>query len=88
MDTRRIKKLIQLVKETGIGELEVKSGEESVRICCQAPITTPTMATTSMPFNIDADVPPSTGHYYGGRDLWISRRLGGEGLLAWRSGRH
>jgi len=34
MDTRRIKKLIQLVKETGIGELEVKSGEESVRISC------------------------------------------------------
>ncbi len=36
MDTRRIKKLIELVKETGIGELEVKSGEESVRISCQA----------------------------------------------------
>lgn len=32
MDTRKIKKLIELVKETGIGELEVKSGEESVRI--------------------------------------------------------
>lgn len=36
MDTRRIKKLIELVKETGIGELEVKSGEESVRISCQS----------------------------------------------------
>ena len=35
MDTRRIKKLIELVKETGVGELEVKSGEESVRISCQ-----------------------------------------------------
>ena len=34
MDTRRIRKLIELVKETGIGELEVKSGEESVRISC------------------------------------------------------
>lgn len=32
MDTRKIKKLIELVKETGIGELEVKSGEDSVRI--------------------------------------------------------
>jgi acetyl-CoA carboxylase biotin carboxyl carrier protein len=42
MDTRRIKKLIELVKETGIGELEVKSGEESVRI------TTHTGATTVM----------------------------------------
>lgn len=34
MDTRRIKKLIELVKETGVGELEVKSGEDSVRISC------------------------------------------------------
>ena len=45
MDTRKIKKLIDLVKETGIGELEVKSGEESVRITCQgamAPSAAPT----------------------------------------------
>lgn len=39
MDTRKIRKLIELVKETGIGELEVKSGEESVRISCQIPTT-------------------------------------------------
>ena len=36
MDTRKIKKLIELVKATGIGELEVKSGEESVRISTQS----------------------------------------------------
>lgn len=35
MDTRKIKKLIELVKATGIAELEVKSGDESVRISCQ-----------------------------------------------------
>jgi len=40
MDTRKIKKLIQLVKETGIGELEVKSGDESVRISCLPPQAT------------------------------------------------
>jgi acetyl-CoA carboxylase biotin carboxyl carrier protein len=40
MDTRRIKKLIELVKTTGIGELEVKSGDESVRISCQSTINT------------------------------------------------
>ena len=34
MDTRRIKKLIELVKDTGVGELEVKSGDETVRISC------------------------------------------------------
>jgi acetyl-CoA carboxylase biotin carboxyl carrier protein len=35
VDTRKIRKLIELVKETGIGELEVKSGDDSVRINCQ-----------------------------------------------------
>ncbi len=35
MDARKIKKLIELVKEMNIGELEVKSGEDSVRINCQ-----------------------------------------------------
>lgn len=39
MDTRKIRKLIELVKETGIGELEVKSGEESVRINQNAAVT-------------------------------------------------
>ena len=32
MDIRKIKKLIELINETGVGEIEVKSGEESVRI--------------------------------------------------------
>jgi acetyl-CoA carboxylase biotin carboxyl carrier protein len=32
VDIRKIKKLIELINETGVGEIEVKSGEESVRI--------------------------------------------------------
>jgi acetyl-CoA carboxylase biotin carboxyl carrier protein len=32
MDLRKIKKLIELVEESGIAELEVSSGEESIRI--------------------------------------------------------
>ena len=32
MDLRKLKKLIDLVQESGIAELEVKDGEESVRI--------------------------------------------------------
>ncbi|MEZ5560699.1 MAG: acetyl-CoA carboxylase biotin carboxyl carrier protein [Pseudomonadales bacterium] len=32
MDLRKIKKLIELVEESGLSELEVRSGEESVRI--------------------------------------------------------
>jgi acetyl-CoA carboxylase biotin carboxyl carrier protein len=37
MDIRKIKKLIELINETGIGEIEVTSGEESVRISRSAP---------------------------------------------------
>ena len=32
MDLRKIKKLIELVEESGIAELEVKSGDEAIRI--------------------------------------------------------
>lgn len=32
MDIRKIKKLIELVEESGIMELEISEGEESVRI--------------------------------------------------------
>lgn len=32
MDIRKIKKLIELVEETGVSEIEIKEGEESVRI--------------------------------------------------------
>ncbi|MEM9622572.1 MAG: acetyl-CoA carboxylase biotin carboxyl carrier protein [Pseudomonadota bacterium] len=32
MDLRKVKKLIELVEESGIAELEVSSGDESVRI--------------------------------------------------------
>jgi len=36
MDIRKIKKLIELLQETGIAEIEIKEGEESVRISRQA----------------------------------------------------
>jgi len=32
MDIRKIKKLIELVEESGVAELEITEGEESVRI--------------------------------------------------------
>ncbi|MBB1202459.1 acetyl-CoA carboxylase biotin carboxyl carrier protein [Enterobacteriaceae bacterium 89] len=37
MDIRKIKKLIELVEESGISELEISEGEESVRISRSAP---------------------------------------------------
>jgi len=41
MDIRKIKKLIELVEESGINELEISEGEESVRISRGAPVAAP-----------------------------------------------
>ncbi|MCA6221322.1 acetyl-CoA carboxylase biotin carboxyl carrier protein [Photorhabdus antumapuensis] len=41
MDIRKIKKLIELVEESGISELEISEGEESVRISRAAPQSFP-----------------------------------------------
>ncbi len=40
MDIRKIKKLIELVEESGISELEISEGEESVRISRAQPVAT------------------------------------------------
>lgn len=40
MDMRKIKKLIELVQETGIAELEVRNGDEQIRVAQFAPGTT------------------------------------------------
>ncbi|MEZ8041875.1 acetyl-CoA carboxylase biotin carboxyl carrier protein [Vibrio sp. 1F263] len=39
MDIRKIKKLIELVEESGISELEISEGEESVRISRNSPVS-------------------------------------------------
>jgi len=50
MDIRKIKKLIELLDESGVAEIEIKEGEESVRISRQqnvvaaAPVATPVAA--------------------------------------------
>jgi acetyl-CoA carboxylase biotin carboxyl carrier protein len=40
MDIRKIKKLIELLQESGIAEIEIKEGEESVRISRMQPAST------------------------------------------------
>lgn len=42
MDIRKVKKLIELLEESGIGEIEIKEGEESVRI--SRGVSAPTMS--------------------------------------------
>jgi acetyl-CoA carboxylase biotin carboxyl carrier protein len=49
MDLRKLKKLIDLVQESGIGEIEITEGEEKVRISRQAAGTPMVMAPQGMP---------------------------------------
>jgi acetyl-CoA carboxylase biotin carboxyl carrier protein len=59
MDLRKLKKLIDLVQESGIGEIEITEGEEKVRISRQAPGGAPVlMAAPNMPY---APVPGTGG---------------------------
>ena len=44
MDIRKVKKLIELLEESGIAELEIKEGEESVRISRQSSSVVQTVA--------------------------------------------
>ena len=59
MDLRKLKKLIELVEESGIAELEVTEGEEKVKICksvahaaplvsMMAPVAMPTAAASTV----------------------------------------
>ena len=65
MDIRKIKKLIEIIEESGIAEIEIKEGEESIRInrygnsVAAAPITyaAPVAAPTAAPSNAPANAP-------------------------------
>jgi acetyl-CoA carboxylase biotin carboxyl carrier protein len=46
MDIRKVKKLIELLEESGIAELEIKEGEESVRISRYSTTAPPAYAPT------------------------------------------
>jgi acetyl-CoA carboxylase biotin carboxyl carrier protein len=48
MDIRKVKKLIELLEESGISEIEISEGEESVRISRYPKPGTMTMAPASM----------------------------------------
>ena len=49
MDIRKVKKLIELLEESGIAEIEIKEGEESVRISrMMSSMAMPTMHTVQV----------------------------------------
>ncbi len=74
MDIRKIKKLIELVEESGINELEISEGEESVRISRggsvvaaapmmqAAPVAVPAVAPVAAPASVEAAAPALSGH--------------------------
>jgi acetyl-CoA carboxylase biotin carboxyl carrier protein len=73
MDIRKIKKLIEIIEESGIAELEVKEGEESIRISrysantvMAAPINYAAAPQTAVHASIATTVAPAeekiTGH--------------------------
>ncbi|KTD23873.1 acetyl-CoA carboxylase biotin carboxyl carrier protein [Legionella lansingensis] len=58
MDIRKIKKLIELLEETGISEIEIKEGEESVRLSRHYPELPPQVRyITSQPQTPQAPAP-------------------------------
>jgi acetyl-CoA carboxylase biotin carboxyl carrier protein len=63
MDIRKVKKLIELLEESGIAELEIREGEESVRISRYSQSPAPVMmsaAHMAAPPSIPAAVSPVT----------------------------
>lgn len=56
MDIRKVKKLIELLEESGIAELEIREGEESVRISRQSKIDPATMMMAAHPMQYAAPV--------------------------------
>jgi len=60
MDLRKIRKLIELIQETGIAEIEIHEGEESVRISRESSkVAAPAMM--SMPATYTLPAEASTG---------------------------
>ena len=49
MDLRKLKKLIDLVQESGIGELEITEGEERVRIARGGAVSVTPLAAATLP---------------------------------------
>ncbi len=48
MDIRKIKKLIELLEISGVAEIEIKEGEDSVRISRQPPGSAPTIVSAPL----------------------------------------
>jgi acetyl-CoA carboxylase biotin carboxyl carrier protein len=67
MDIRKVKKLIELLEESGVSEIEIKEGEESVRIsrhpggAVQMIAAPASVAASAAPAEAPAQQPPPAG---------------------------
>ena len=59
MDIRKVKKLIELIQESGISEIEVHEGEESVRITSHHMTSTPQTVVQTPQANVQENVDPA-----------------------------
>ena len=69
MDIRKVKKLIELLEESGIAEIEIKEGEESVRITrgniapiAAQPIVPAAAQPHQEPEHLEPETPAPDGH--------------------------
>jgi len=60
MDIRKLKKLIELLNESDVAEIEIREGEESVRISRYSSVTPPVVATAPPPPPAPAAEAPSS----------------------------
>jgi acetyl-CoA carboxylase biotin carboxyl carrier protein len=69
VDIRKVKKLIELLEESGISELEISEGEESVRIsrhprmAMQAPLVAPASLVSAAPLAAPATPATAAGEH-------------------------
>lgn len=61
MDIRKVKKLIELLEESGIAEIEISEGEESVRISRYSPAPGQTAPATGPPVVTHTVAAPTAG---------------------------
>jgi acetyl-CoA carboxylase biotin carboxyl carrier protein len=60
MDVKKIGKLIELVENSGIAEIEIKDGDDSVRISRVSSVATPAVAPVAAAMPVAAPVAPAT----------------------------
>lgn len=74
MDIKKIKKLIELLEQSGISEMEIKEGKESIKLCKNLAVmpphgqqNSPQMIVSSPPFNSNtyANFIAQTSHSHG-----------------------